>query len=261
MQILRRGSEGDEVRRWQTFLVGRELLRGPVDGIFGPLTDRATRAFQRRARLAVDGTVGPLTLAAALQRGFDAGFRDPQGGTSGADWPPRPIFAPLVSNAEREQVFGAFRYERVAPDGDDIRILGDWQARNIQRVSLPQLRGTKGAPASGRVALHRLVAEQTRALFAAWEVAGLLPLLLTWEGSFAPRFVRGSSVTLSNHAWGTAFDINYEWNRLGALPALRGRKGSVRELVPLANEHGFYWGGHFVNRADGMHFEVARVLG
>jgi hypothetical protein len=86
-------------------------------------------------------------------------------------------------------------------------------------------------------------------------------LVLTWEGSFAPRFVRGSNVTLSNHAWGTAFDINYAWNTLGAQPALRGQKGSVRELVPIANEFGFYWGGHFKGRADGMHFEVARPLG
>jgi len=27
--------------------------------------------------------------------------------------------------------------------------------------------------------------------------------------------------------------------------------------VPLANEHGFYWGGHFRHRPDGMHFEIA----
>lgn len=261
MQILRRGSEGDEVRRWQTFLLGQGLPVGPLDGIFGPGTEKATRTFQRRARLEVDGTVGPLTLAAALQRGFDAGFSDPQGGTSGVEWPPPPIFAALVSNAERQEVFGRFRFERVRPGADDIRILGDWQARNIERVTIPQLKGVKGAPASGRIALHRRVVEQTRALFDAWEQAGLSSLVLTFEGSFVPRFVRGSSQTLSNHAWGTAFDINYAWNKLGAVPALRGRKGSVRELVPLANEHGFYWGGHFRNRADGMHFEVARVLG
>ncbi|PYN75607.1 MAG: hypothetical protein DMD96_27450 [Candidatus Rokuibacteriota bacterium] len=28
--------------------------------------------------------------------------------------------------------------------------------------------------------------------------------------------------------------------------------------VPIAQEHGFYWGDHF-SRCDGMHFEVARV--
>jgi hypothetical protein len=35
----------------------------------------------------------------------------------------------------------------------------------------------------------------------------------------------------------------------------------VRELVPIANAFGFYWGGHFgAGRVDGMHFEVAKVL-
>ena len=45
---------------------------------------------------------------------------------------------------------------------------------------------------------------------------------------------------------------------LGTTPALVGRKGSVRELVEIANANGFYWGGHFT-RKDGMHFEVAQV--
>src|SRR5262245_16459949 len=118
MQILRRGSEGDEVRRWQSFLIGQELLQGPVDGLFGPVTEEATRAFQRRAKIEIDGCVGPLTYAAALQRGFDPGFSDPQGGTSGAEWPPRPIFGPLAP-PDCERLFGRFAYERVSPNKDD----------------------------------------------------------------------------------------------------------------------------------------------
>jgi hypothetical protein len=38
-----------------------------------------------------------------------------------------------------------------------------------------------------------------------------------------------------------------------------GQKGSVRELVQIANNNGFYWGGHF-SRKDGMHFEIAKVV-
>lgn len=258
MQILRRGSEGDEVRRWQRFLVGQRLLESSADGVFGADTEKATRTFQRLTKGDVDGVVGPNTYAAAMQRGFDPGFTDPQGGVAGADWPPRPGFAPLVSNDERMRVFGKFRYEEVGPDSDDIRILGDWREKNLRPVVIPSLAGVKGAPASGRIWVHRLVVEQVRALFAAWHDAGLDRLVLTWEGSFAPRFVRGSRTTLSNHSWGTAFDINYAWNKLATVPALRGEKGSVRELVPLANAHGFYWGGHF-SRKDGMHFEVAQL--
>jgi len=260
MQILRRGSEGEDVRRWQHFLLGQGVLAGGVDGVFGPLTETSTRAFQKRMRLKTDGAVGPLTYAAALREGIDLAFTDPQGGTSGADWPPPPIFGPLVSNLERGEIFGRFRYERVSPSTDDIRILGGWEKAHIVTITVPQLRGVPGAPRSGRLRCHRLVQEQFRALFAAWERERLSGLLMSWAGSFAPRFVRGSSRTLSNHAWGTAFDVNVAWNQRGALPALRSRKGSVRELVPLANQFGFYWGGHFTRR-DGMHFEVARVVG
>ena len=73
-----------------------------------------------------------------------------------------------------------------------------------------------------------------------------------------PRFVRGSRTILSNHSFGTAFDINVPWNLLGSVPALVGQKGSVRELVPIANQNGFYWGGHFP-RKDGMHFSIAKL--
>ena len=44
------------------------------------------------------------------------------------------------------------------------------------------------------------------------------------------------------------------------LPAPAGAEGSVRELVDIANAHGFFWGGHFKGRPDGMHFEVAKLL-
>lgn len=107
---------------------------------------------------------------------------------------------------------------------------------------------------------HKKAVEQLKALWAAWEEAGVLHRVLTYEGSYSPRFIRGSRETLSNHAYGSAFDINYQWNRLGAVPALEGQEGSVRELVDIANEHGFFWGGHFRGRADGMHFEVAKLL-
>jgi hypothetical protein len=43
------------------------------------------------------------------------------------------------------------------------------------------------------------------------------------------------------------------------VPALKGKQGCVRELVPIANQHGIYWGGHFKRRPDGMHFELAKV--
>jgi hypothetical protein len=121
---------------------------------------------------------------------------------------------------------------------------------------VPQLIPIKG---TATVYFHKKGANQLVKLFKDWETAGLLYKVLTWDGAYNPRFVRGSKTVLSNHAFGTAFDINVNWNRLGAIPALVGQKGSVRELVQIANNNGFYWGGHF-SRKDGMHFEIAKVV-
>jgi hypothetical protein len=137
-----------------------------------------------------------------------------------------------------------------------ISIKSGWEAENIVTVTIPQLIGVSGAPANGHARFHRLVAPRVVALFQAWEDAGLKELLLSWEGAFVPRFIRGSLTVLSQHAFGSAFDINARWNGFGATPAAIGAKGSVRQLVPIANQLGFYWGGHFARR-DGMHFEIA----
>ena len=82
---------------------------------------------------------------------------------------------------------------------------------------------------------------------------------------FVQRFIRKTQNRnprpLSNHAWGTAFDINVKWNKLGKVPTLLGQEGCVRELVELANKNGFFWGGHFGGgRVDGMHFELGKML-
>lgn len=102
---------------------------------------------------------------------------------------------------------------------------------------------------------HRLAAPHIQRLFQAWEEAGLLHLVLTYSGGYAARFISRTQ-TPSNHAFGAAFDINEEWNGQPRTPTATGRRGSIRELVPIANSLGFYWGGHYRNRPDGMHFEL-----
>jgi peptidoglycan hydrolase-like protein with peptidoglycan-binding domain len=53
---LKRGSTGANVRYLQTALGGLK-----VDGQFGPITDKAVRAFQAAQGIKVDGIVGPIT--------------------------------------------------------------------------------------------------------------------------------------------------------------------------------------------------------
>jgi peptidoglycan hydrolase-like protein with peptidoglycan-binding domain len=63
--VLRRGSTGPAVRRWQTVLAGAGLLPSSgIDGVFGPRTEQATRNWQAILGVAIDGIVGSETNAA-----------------------------------------------------------------------------------------------------------------------------------------------------------------------------------------------------
>jgi peptidoglycan hydrolase-like protein with peptidoglycan-binding domain len=63
--LVRRGDQGHPVPSLQYLLRARG--HGiTVDGIFGPRTDAAVRAFQQSRGLAVDGIVGPNTWTALV---------------------------------------------------------------------------------------------------------------------------------------------------------------------------------------------------
>ncbi len=60
---------GDDVTNLQDRLHELGYDAGPVDGVFGPDTERGLRAFQRDYGLTSDGTCGPATLRALRQLG------------------------------------------------------------------------------------------------------------------------------------------------------------------------------------------------
>lgn len=60
---LRQGAVGAPVKALQQLLTDKGYDSGAVDGRFGPRTRRAVLAYQRDAKLAVDGIVGPRTWA------------------------------------------------------------------------------------------------------------------------------------------------------------------------------------------------------
>ncbi|HYF34959.1 MAG TPA: M15 family metallopeptidase, partial [Prosthecobacter sp.] len=185
---------------------------------------------------------------------------NPKPPATGPDTRPSQAMRSALSSSEREAAFGGpfkWTHAPLPKNKENIVIKGTWESDNIVTVNVPQLTQVPGN--FSRMRLNKRVVKQTLALWEAWEKAGLLPLILSYEGAFVARLIRDSTTSLSNHAYGSAFDINYHWNKLGDVPAKAGTTGSVRELVPLAHQHGFFWGGNF-SRGDGMHFEVCKVL-
>ncbi len=248
------------MERWQWFLAGLDFDVGEVDGKFGPKTEKATKRYQRRAGLIADGVVGDFTLTdAAIEHSFELveGVGSSTNKKS-VHWPAKPTGLRPLGPKGRERLFGKFEYERVGKRGR-IKIVGDWKKQHIVRVTLPFSSITYG-PMERRVSVHQKIAPQLEALWQAWKDTGLLDRISSWNGSFVPRFIRGSKTRLSNHAWGTAFDLNASYNGLNVTPPLVGTAGSVRELVPLAAKHGFYWGGWYRRRKDGMHFEAVKIV-
>lgn len=162
-----------------------------------------------------------------------------------------------LTNAQRCQRFGKFDYLRDPQKGNPEAILIDreWVRQNIVRVDIPQL-GRIKEPRLPTVSVHRAAAKSIVELWARWEKLGLLQHVQTWNGSFVPRFKRGRAgggvAALSNHSWGTAFDVNAKLYPLGQPVWLL---SPMRALAKVGEELGWFWGGNFRSRPDGMHFE------
>lgn len=252
IEVIKLGSKGAAVEKWQYFLAGLGLYNFTVDGDFGGRTHDATLRFQQSNGLKDDGVVGENTYKEAYRYNFDSVVKV-------VEFPKKPNFKPLTQ-AQKDALFGKFTFSpnptRSNPEG--IIIHGNWQKENIVMLDVSQLaKATHNK--FRRMQFHIKAKDQLLGLFAAWEKAKLVDRILSYGGSYNPRFIRGSRTVLSNHATGTAFDINVQWNGLGRTPAKMGERGCVYELVGIANDYGFYWGGHF-SRLDGMHFEVAKIL-
>lgn len=62
-RTIGKGDRGGDVVTLQRVLSMKGYGVGPADGVFGRLTRRAVKRFQRRRGLTADGRVGPLTTA------------------------------------------------------------------------------------------------------------------------------------------------------------------------------------------------------
>jgi hypothetical protein len=73
-----------------------------------------------------------------------------------------------------------------------------------------------------------------------------------YGGCFVPRFIAGTT-TLSNHAFGLAFDLNVPENQRGTVGQMN------RQVVSIFEKWGFTWGGTW-SYTDPMHFELNRIV-
>lgn len=106
--MLRKGSQGPNVRRWSAFLRHQGFYKGSATAKFGPALTAATIKFQDDAAVFADGIVGPITTHAATERGFE-GFpvdREPQGLADRAGIPPAVLeaFRKVESNGDSSAV-------------------------------------------------------------------------------------------------------------------------------------------------------------
>jgi len=73
-----------------------------------------------------------------------------------------------------------------------------------------------------------------------------------WGFNYRP--VRGKTTGLSNHASGTAVDLNATKHPLGKRNTFTDEQAI--KVRALAAKYGCRWGGDYRNRADEMHFEI-----
>lgn len=240
---LRQGDRGPAVVELQR-LLARAGWKLDDDGIFGPDTARCVYEYQAEHGLDHDGVAGPKTLAAL------------RGEESPPSTQPDLVRIPLpLSDEERVRVFGYFEWQP-APRPDEpgaIRIFGDWVKKNITTIVVPQLVGVPGT-VHGQVTCHRAAAPTILRFFEEVESAGKKDLILSFGGCWNPRLVRGGT-SLSNHTWGTDFDLNAAWNARGTRGAPIGQRGTIVPLLPIAAACGLGWGGGWAT-PDPMHLGV-----
>jgi D-alanyl-D-alanine carboxypeptidase len=76
-----------------------------------------------------------------------------------------------------------------------------------------------------------------------------------WSWGYDPRPIRGST-TLSNHASGTAIDLNAPKHPLGASGTFSAAQTAAIQKILTDLEGTVRWGGNFSGRKDEMHFGV-----
>jgi hypothetical protein len=74
------------------------------------------------------------------------------------------------------------------------------------------------------------------------------------DWGYAYRPIRGTTDSLSNHASGTAIDLNASKHPLGKVNTFTAEQAA--KIRKLCKKYNLRWGGDYTNRKDEMHFEI-----
>lgn len=129
--------------------------------------------------------------------------------------------------------------------GGRIEPQTSWVAEHITTETMPII---------GPMTCNRAIFPQLRAALDEIAAQGLASAIHPGQygGCYVPRFIAGTT-TLSNHAFGLAFDVNVPENERGTVGQIN------RQVVAIFEKWGFTWGGTW-HYTDPMHFELNRIV-
>lgn len=152
------------------------------------------------------------------------------------------------------RAFYGWKDEYLLADGTPIR---EWERDNIRPARVPAPLRFAGRPVQ-TLRVHRLLVDRFESVYNEIHHVGLWSAVESYAGAYAFRLIRGGE-SLSMHAYGAAIDHDPLHNQLGAAPehCSFGNTEAGRAVVRIFEAHGFFWGGKFRGRPDGMHFQFA----
>ena len=138
-----RATGSDRVRHVQRRLRRLHYSTGPIDGLFGPLTERAVKRFQERHGLEVDGIVGPRSLAALGLLGSPR----PRNGVRPIPAGPAPPLAAAPRKRPAPSTRPALPLDVIVPSlallGVLVALVGYLRTMSRLRRSVPQLASSR----------------------------------------------------------------------------------------------------------------------
>jgi hypothetical protein len=136
-------------------------------------------------------------------------------------------------------------YSYTVLGGGRIQPQASWVAAHISTQTMPIV---------GPMTCNTAMFPQLRAALEEIAADGLSSAIhpQQYGGCFVPRFIAGTT-TLSNHAFGLAFDLNVPENERGTVGQMN------RQVVGIFEKWDFTWGGTW-GFTDPMHFELNRIV-